>query len=183
MKVLALVLMSMAFSLAHSTDAKAMTAATACPGHVKAVYFYRGTTRDWQRKMKLQPSRSNFNASTVHSCRYTIWVARHWQKKSWSLRRKYPAWVAAQIPKVNYNKWECIHGYEGAWNSNTGNGYYGGLQMDWGFMRTYGSEFIARWGSADNWPVWAQITAAERAYSSGRGYTPWPNTARACGLL
>ena len=25
----------------------------------------------------------------------------------------------------------CIHRYEGAWNSNTGNGYYGGLQMDW----------------------------------------------------
>jgi hypothetical protein len=24
---------------------------------------------------------------------------------------------------------------------------------------------------------------AERAYRSGRGFYPWPNTARACGLI
>ncbi len=77
----------------------------------------------------------------------------------------------------------CIHGYEGAWTSNTGNGYYGGLQMDWSFMRMYGSEFVRQWGSADNWPVAAQLTAAARAHASGRGFTPWPNTARACGLI
>jgi Transglycosylase-like domain len=77
----------------------------------------------------------------------------------------------------------CIHSYEGAWTSNTGNGYYGGLQMDWGFMRTYGPEFVRQWGSADNWPVDAQLVAAARAHASGRGFTPWPNTARACGLL
>jgi hypothetical protein len=77
----------------------------------------------------------------------------------------------------------CIHSYEGAWTSNTGNGYYGGLQMDWGFMRTYGADFVRRWGSADNWPVEAQLAAAARAHASGRGFTPWPNTARACGLL
>jgi hypothetical protein len=77
----------------------------------------------------------------------------------------------------------CIHSFEGAWNSNTGNGYYGGLQMDWQFMSLYGSEFVARWGTADNWPVWAQLEAAARAHESGRGFTPWPNTARACGLL
>jgi hypothetical protein len=77
----------------------------------------------------------------------------------------------------------CIHSYEGAWTSNTGNGYYGGLQMDWGFMRAYGAEFVRQWGSADNWPVGAQLAAAARAHASGRGFTPWPNTARACGLL
>jgi hypothetical protein len=77
----------------------------------------------------------------------------------------------------------CIHHYEGAWNANTGNGYYGGLQMDLDFQKTYGGEFLARWGTADNWPIWAQIQAAVRAYRSGRGFNPWPNTARACGLL
>jgi hypothetical protein len=77
----------------------------------------------------------------------------------------------------------CIHRYEGAWNSNTGNGYYGGLQMDRRFMLLYGPQFVARWGTADHWPVWAQIEAAARAHQSGRGFTPWPNTARACGLL
>jgi len=47
----------------------------------------------------------------------------------------------------------------------------------------YGSEFVGRWGTADNWPAWAQLEAAARAHDSGRGFTPWPNTARFCGLL
>jgi Transglycosylase-like domain len=76
----------------------------------------------------------------------------------------------------------CIHRFEGAWTSNTGNGYYGGLQMDRRFMVTYARDFVGRWGTADNWPVWAQLEAAARAYPA-RGFTPWPNTARACGLL
>jgi len=87
------------------------------------------------------------------------------------------------LPGWLRNAFLCIHSYEGAWSSNTGNGYYGGLQMDWTFMRTYGSEFVRQWGSADNWPVAAQLTAAARAHASGRGFTPWPNTARACGLI
>ena len=76
----------------------------------------------------------------------------------------------------------CIHHFEGAWDSNTGNGYYGGLQMDQHFMSLFGSQFVARWGTADNWPVWAQLEAAARAHESGLGFTPWPNTARVCGL-
>lgn len=78
--------------------------------------------------------------------------------------------------------WECIHSHEGAWNANTGNGYQGGLQMDYSFQRTYGPEFIRKWGGAHRWPVWAQKKAADRAYRT-RGFTPWPNTARMCGLL
>ena len=77
----------------------------------------------------------------------------------------------------------CIHHYEGAWTANTGNGYYGGLQMDRRFQSLYGRDFVARWGTADNWPAWAQLQAAIRAYRSGQGFDPWPNTARACGLI
>jgi hypothetical protein len=77
----------------------------------------------------------------------------------------------------------CIHRYEGAWNANTGNGYFGGLQMDMAFQSRYGAEYLRRWGTADRWPVWAQINASVRAYQSGRGFYPWPNTARMCGLL
>src|SRR5579862_6395018 len=73
----------------------------------------------------------------------------------------------------------CIHHYEGAWNADTGNGYYGGLQMDYGFMQRYGADFLERWGTADNWPAWAQLQASVRAYRSGRGFWPWPNTAQA----
>jgi hypothetical protein len=89
-------------------------------------------------------------------------------------------------PKAAPDDWAefaCIHEHEGATTANTGNGYYGGLQMDYGFQRTYGREFLARWGTADRWPVWAQVVAARRARDSGRGYGPWPNTARLCGLI
>ena len=89
----------------------------------------------------------------------------------------------AQIADWLNDAFLCIHHYEGAWSANTGNGYYGGLQMDRGFMQRYGAEFIDRWGTADNWPAWAQLEAAARAHDSGRGFTPWPNTARFCGLL
>jgi hypothetical protein len=86
-----------------------------------------------------------------------------------------PGWLAADFA--------CIHRYEGAWTSNTGNGYYGGLQMDLAFQRLYGAEYLARYGTAERWPASAQLQAAVRAYASGRGFEPWPNTARACGLL
>jgi hypothetical protein len=78
---------------------------------------------------------------------------------------------------------QCIHRYEGDWNANTGNSYYGGLQMDYGFQRTYGPEFLRAYGTADHWPPAVQIVVAMRAYLSGRGYTPWPNSARLCGLI
>ena len=87
------------------------------------------------------------------------------------------------IPVYLQEAFRCIHHFEGAWNSNTGNGYYGGLQMDVRFQTLYGQEFIRRWGTADNWPAWAQLQAAVRAYRSGRGFAPWPRTARACGLI
>jgi hypothetical protein len=87
------------------------------------------------------------------------------------------------VPAFLQDAFLCIHRYEGAWDSNTGNGYYGGLQMDAGFQSRYGADYVRRWGTADNWPSWAQLQAAVRAYRSGRGFYPWPNTARVCGLI
>jgi hypothetical protein len=114
----------------------------------------RGTLRLWQER----------------SAAAALLVALHAARRS-----DLPGWLAADF--------SCIHRYEGAWTANTGNGYYGGLQMDIAFQRLYGAEFLARFGTADAWPVWAQLRAAARAYASGRGFGPWPNTARACGLI
>ena len=75
----------------------------------------------------------------------------------------------------------CIHRYEGSW-TDPGSPYWGGLQMDMNFQRAYGPEFLSRWGTADHWPIYAQLEAAERAIAV-RGFSPWPNTARDCGLL
>jgi Transglycosylase-like domain len=105
-----------------------------------------------------------------------------WQERSASaalvVSRHEPA-----IPDSLHDSFLCIHRLEGAWNSNSGNGYYGGLQLDLSFQSLYGREFLARFGTADRWPVWAQLQAAVRAYRSGRGFTPWPRTAHFCGLL
>jgi hypothetical protein len=82
-----------------------------------------------------------------------------------------------------YSAWVCIHRHEGAWN-DSGDPYWGGLQMDRGFMLAYGRDMIARHkgGLADEWTPAEQIVVAERAYAS-RGFAPWPNTARSCGVL
>jgi hypothetical protein len=81
--------------------------------------------------------------------------------------------------------WRCIQRYEsgGSWGINTGNGYYGGLQFDLGFQLTYASWLYRAKGTAEHWTPLEQMWTAERAHASGRGFTPWPHTARACGLL
>jgi hypothetical protein len=78
--------------------------------------------------------------------------------------------------------WLCIHRYEGSWKDD-GAPYYGGLQMDWGFMRTYGGWLLARNGPANRWSPSTQMWVAERALKQGRGFYPWPNSARMCGLI
>lgn len=84
----------------------------------------------------------------------------------------------------NLSAWLCIHHFEGSWSANTGNGYYGGLQMDVSFMRSYGMDMIRRYGGyAHLWSPRDQMVVAERARASGRGYFPWPRSARWCGLI
>jgi len=78
--------------------------------------------------------------------------------------------------------WSCIHRYEGSW-TDAGGPYYGGLQMDLGFQRRYGGELLVRKGTANNWTPLEQMWVAERALRAGRGFYPWPNTARYCGLM
>ena len=64
--------------------------------------------------------------------------------------------------------WLCIHRYERnphqGWRTHTGNGYYGGLQMDISFQRAYGRELLRRKGTADRWTALEQMWVAERAY-------------------
>lgn len=76
----------------------------------------------------------------------------------------------------------CIHRGEGSWRAATGNGYFGGLQMDVSFQRTYGAPLVERFGLANHWPPEAQIAVGTVAYYAGRGFGPWPNTRRGCGL-
>jgi len=78
--------------------------------------------------------------------------------------------------------WLCIHRFEGSW-TDPNPPYYGGLQMDLQFQRKYGAALLRRKGTADHWTPLEQMWTAERAHHSGRGFYPWPNTARYCGLI
>lgn len=82
----------------------------------------------------------------------------------------------------NMSAWSCIHGKEGAWKDPNAP-YWGGLQMDLAFQHGYGYRLPAWKGTADRWLPIEQIWTAEHARRSGRGYYPWPRTARACGLI
>jgi hypothetical protein len=59
--------------------------------------------------------------------------------------------------------------------------YYGGLQMDLTFQRHYGARLYRDKGTADHWTPLEQIWTAVRAART-RGFWPWPNSARICGL-
>lgn len=80
----------------------------------------------------------------------------------------------------------CIHRYEGSW-TDPNSPYWGGMQMDLGFQRTYGPEFYKAKGTADHWTIHEQLLASWRAYSGyagygPRGWGPWPLTRTYCGI-
>lgn len=95
--------------------------------------------------------------------------------------------LGAQQAQADGGVWDRIAACEsgGNWSINTGNGYYGGLQMDMSFWWSYASRVtvVHEDGSTSEELVAArpdlaskaeQIAAAERARDSGRGYRPWP---------
>ncbi|HEX6388164.1 MAG TPA: hypothetical protein VFZ89_01915 [Solirubrobacteraceae bacterium] len=135
---------------------------------------------------RLQALMGKRRTPTLYSERHTRDAAyRTWVRNLWR-RRAAGALRLAQRPP-HRSAWMCIHRYERhpaqGWRTRTGNGYYGGLQMDLAFQRTYGRELLRRKGTANNWKPYEQMWVAERAYRSGRGFYPWPNTARSCGLI
>ena len=111
----------------------------------------------------------------VQDREYRLWVRNLWHK------RAVRTWKRWQRPPRR-SAWMCIHRHEGAW-TDPNPPYYGGLQMDISFQRTYGRELLRRKGTADKWTPLEQIWVAHKAHRSGRGFYPWPNTARYCGLI
>lgn len=117
------------------------------------------------------------------------WLLKYSQEKltwmcgnsSWILDVK--GWYCYNhVAPPHEGAWLCIHHYEGSWR-DSGDPYWGGLQMDRGFMSSYAPNWLLKKGYAHNWSPLEQMWVAERAYRSGRGFYPWPNTARDCGLL
>jgi hypothetical protein len=145
-----------------------------------AIRTYRAATWRWQKLMAAPLTPTERSELRATNSRYLDWLEGLWQRRAERARRR-----AARPPHLH--AWLCIHRYERdpaqGWATQTGNGYYGGLQMDLGFQRRYGGHLLQRKGTADRWTRLEQMWVAERAYRAGRGFYPWPNTARACGLI
>jgi Transglycosylase-like domain len=140
----------------------------------------KDVVRFWKHHPKVYARHWKFASKDAHFHRQQIkWIRRELKETRHFLH----AQVQTQTASVYDPAFMCIHKYEGAWDANTGNGYYGGLQMDYGFMTSYGSSLLHSKGTADHWTPSEQIRVAQIARDSGRGYYPWPRTAQLCGLI
>jgi hypothetical protein len=136
---------------------------------------FRLETWHWQRLTgaKLTPAPATRTLATLSA------TAIQRKATEWRIRLAEAHENALHPPHLK--QFLCIHGYEGSW-TDTGEPYYGGLQMDRGFQQSYGAWLYATKGTADHWTPIEQIWVAEKALKT-RGFWPWPNTARYCGLL
>jgi hypothetical protein len=129
----------------------------------------------WQRLMGVRLAKTHGRVLAALSLEDAQSAVDLWRARALKARQR------AQHPP-HLRDWLCIHRYEASWKDAHGP-YYGGLQMDLTFQRHYGGHLLLRKGTADHWTPLEQIWVAERARRSGRGFWPWPNTARYCGLL
>ena len=140
----------------------------------------RSETWHWQRLTMRPRTPTSYSERTTRSAAYRNWVRNLWRTRAERAQRR------AENPP-HHREWLCIHRHERhpaqGWRTRTGNGFYGGLQMDISFQRQYGGRLLQRKGTADRWTPLEQMWVAERAHRSGRGFHPWPNTARNCGLI
>jgi hypothetical protein len=137
---------------------------------------YRALARRWKALMgKPRPRLGTAPIAFESLLERRRWRARAWQAKARAARR------AGHRPP-HLRAWICIHGYEGSWQDPKAP-YFGGLQMDLMFQRQYGPRLLWNKGTADHWTRFEQMWVAERAHRSGRGFYPWPLTARRCGLI
>ena len=138
------------------------------PANPRLIRRYRAQTWRWQALAGRARTPGAVRPSTRGVLRF--WVQ--------SAGRAY----STAIHPPHRRAWLCIHHYEASWG-DSGDPYWGGLQMDRGFMARYAPGYLLRRGYADRWTPLEQMWVAERAYRGGRGFYPWPNTARMCGLI
>jgi hypothetical protein len=162
---------TIALAVPHAgTAASARATQKVDAGIARAIRHYRVTTLRLKyvmgRPMRARPVK-HASLRRAH---------RIWRRRAVAVRRRFVA------GPVHRHAWQCIHRYEASWR-DSGGPYYGGLQMDIGFQQHYAGLLLRLEGTADNWTPLEQMWIAEKAYRAGRGFYPWPDTARNCGLL
>ncbi|TML55898.1 MAG: hypothetical protein E6G21_00570 [Actinobacteria bacterium] len=140
------------------------------PSHVNPVLIRRYRDKAWRWQALTGTARTTHPLGPNTKASLRFWARTAGQ-----------AYLRAIHPP-HRRAWLCIHRYEGSWR-DSGDPYWGGLQMDRGFMAGYAPRYLLRRGLADRWSPFEQMWVAERAYRSGRGFHAWPSTARMCGLI
>lgn len=105
-----------------------------------------------------------------------------------------PRPAPAPVTGSGFGIWDCIAAHESGngtigsadWSIDTGNGYYGGLQFDYGTWLAYGGGAYAQ--TANLASPGDQVKIAERVQSGGwnghapEGWGAWPVTSGECGV-
>lgn len=172
--LLAAAMVPQATAREHGSDRAQRVHREVLAGLLEGIAVHRDETWHWQRVMDRPRTPYDGSARRVQSVAYRAWVLHLWRRRATAAKRR------ARNPP-HKREWLCIHRYEGSW-TDPGGPYYGGLQMDREFQATYGRDLLRSKGTADHWTPLEQMWVAERAYRT-RGFWPWPNTARYCGLL
>jgi hypothetical protein len=142
---------------------------------VRKIHRYQRATWRWQRLMGVRKTPSRGRYLQTRDLRFRVHVMHQWRHRAIRAR------VRAHSPPHEL-AWRCLQRYEAAWKDDS-DPYWGGLQMDRSFMQHYAPRHLLRRGWANRWSPIEQMWVAERALRAGRGFYPWPNTARLCGLL
>jgi hypothetical protein len=91
--------------------------------------------------------------------------------------------TVAAAPTTNFASgstvWDALAKCEsgGNWATNTGNGYYGGLQFSLGTWQSYGGSGLPSANSRET-----QIAIATKVRNASGGYGAWPACAASLGL-
>ena len=144
-------------------------------GIVRKIKRYQRATWRWQRLMGVPRTPNRKRYVRIRDREYRRYVLRQWRRRAARAKRR------AHNPPHEY-AWRCLQRYEGSWK-DPNDPYWGGLQMDRTFMLQYAPRQLLRRGWANTWSPVEQMWVAERAVRAGRGFYPWPNTARMCGLI
>lgn len=142
---------------------------------VEQIRKHRATTWHWQRVMGRKRAPTSFAERRATTVSQLLRMRNTWRHRARVVQRR-----ARRVP--HRRAWLCINRYEGSWTDPEAP-YWGGLQMDRQFQRTYGRYLLRKKGTANRWKPREQMWTAEKARRSGRGFYPWPNTARRCGLI
>jgi len=140
---------------------------------VRSLHRYVGTLRFFRHHER--QARSRIGRREVRRARrWIVVIRREIAETRGQLRPRRPLFDRGWLAEAT-----CIHEHEGAWNANTGNGYFGGMQF---LPSTYRSVGGRADGRADLDSPQEQLRRAHMVWArDGGSFREW-GTAGMCGL-